>query len=143
MLEVGAPDLPSYPISMIIGDNAEMKVSILESKYVDFENIDVAPSKGNFSRKINPDDVPYTYGDMYQQDAYYPAQMASLEKPYIIRDFRGQNTLVYPYAYNPVTKTLRVYTYIRISVNKVGENGVNQKLSTRKNNTITSEFPDK
>lgn len=140
MLVAGMPDLPLYSISMIIGDKAEMKVSVLESEYVDFENINVAPSKGNFSRKINPDDVPFTYSDIYHQDAFYPAQMVSLEKPYIIRDFRGQNMLVYPYAYNPVTKILRVYTYLRVSVKKVGENGVNQKVGFRKNNIIASEF---
>ena len=55
----GAPNLPMYPISMIVGDNAEMEVSIVKSEYVDFENIEVAPSKGNFSRQINPEDVPY------------------------------------------------------------------------------------
>ena len=140
MLVAGAPDLPLYPISMIIDDVAEMEVSILKSEYVDFENINVAPSKGNISRDINPDDVPFVYGDVYQYDAFYPAQMVSLEKPYIIRDFRGQNMLVYPYAYNPVTKILRVYTYLRISVKKVGDNGINQKVSYRKNNIITSEF---
>ncbi|MBR5214730.1 MAG: hypothetical protein IKV80_00725, partial [Bacteroidales bacterium] len=62
MLVAGAPDLPMYPISMIIGNTAEMKVSVVESSYVDFENVEVAPSKGNFSREINPNDVPYIYG---------------------------------------------------------------------------------
>ena len=140
MLEAGSPDLPLYSIPIIIGDKAEMKVSVLKSKYVDFENIEVAPSKGNFSRKINPDDVPYIYGDMYQEDAFYPAQQADLEKPYIIRDYRAQNLMVYPYAYNPVTKTLRVYTELTFSVNKVGDNGINQKDRPKRNNVVTSEF---
>ena len=140
MLVAGAPDLPLYPISMIVGDRSEMSASVIDSKYVDFENIEVAPSKGNFSRDINPDDVPYVYDGVYQQNTFYPAQQVRLEKPYIIRDLRGQNLLVYPYAYNPVTKILRVYTELRISVKKVGDNGVNQKVSYRKNNVITSEF---
>ena len=136
MLTKGAPSLPMYPISMIIGDQAEMEVSVIKSNYTDFENIEVAPSKGNFSRQINPDDVEYVYGEMYQQDAFYPATQAALETPYVLRDFRGQNVNVYPYAYNPVTKTLRVYTELRISVKKVSDNGENQK-TVRRNNTIT------
>ena len=140
MQVAGAPDLPLYPIPIIIGDKAEMQASVLNSKYVDFENVEVAPSKGNFSRNINPDDVPFIYGDMYQQDAFYPAQQMNLEKPYVIRDYRGQNLVVYPYAYNPVTKTLRVYTDLTISVKKVGDNGINQKVSSRRNNAVTSEF---
>ena len=136
----GAPNLPMYPISMIVGDQAEMEVSVIKSEYVDFENVEVAPSKGNFSRQINPDDVPYTYGDMYQEDAFYPAQQALLGDPYILRDFRGQNVMVYPYSYNPVTKTLRVYTYLRIEAKKVSDNGVNQKLNRKRNNSVSPEF---
>ena len=140
MLIAGAPDLPMYPISMIIGNTAEMKVSVIESSYVDFKNIEVAPSKGNFSREINPEDVPYVYGEMYQQDEFYPAQAAALDNPYILRDFRGQNVMVYPYAYNPVTKTLRVYTDLRLSIKKVSDNGVNQKVATRRSNSISPEM---
>lgn len=136
MLVKGAPDLPMYPISMIIGDKAEMEVSVVKSNYVDFESVEIAPSKGNFSRQINPDDVEYVYGEMYQQDAFYPAQQAVLEAPYILRDFRGQNVMVYPYAYNPVTKTLRVYTEMRLAVKKVSDKGENVKKS-RRNNVIT------
>ncbi len=135
----GAPNLPMYPISMIVGDRAEMEVSVLKSKYVDFENVEVAPSKGNFSRQINPDDVPYTYGDMYQQDAFYPAEQVTLGEPYILRDFRGQNLMVYPYSYNPVTKTLRVYTYLRIEAKKISDDGDNQKVNRRRNNKIAPE----
>ena len=139
MLIAGAPDLPMYPIPIVIGDKAEMKVSIVKSEFVDFENVEVAPSKGNLSREINPDDVPYTYGEMYQQDAFYPAMPARLEDPYILRDFRGQNLMVYPYSYNPVTKTLRVYTDLRIAVKKVSDNGINQKIAKRNNGTVSPE----
>ncbi len=140
MLVAGAPDLPMYPIPMIIGNTAEMKVSIVKSSYVDFGNVEVAPSKGIFSREINPEDVPYVYGDVYQQDDFYPTQPAALDAPYILRDFRGQNLMVYPYAYNPVTKTLRVYTDLRLSVKKVSDNGLNQKVATRRSNVVSPEM---
>lgn len=135
MLQAGAPDLPMAPISVIIGDQAEMQVNVVKSSYVDFENVEVAPSKGNFSRQIDPEDVPYTYGEMYQQNAFWPATQAYLEAPYILRDFRGQNIMVRPFAYNPVTKTLRVYTQMTIAMTKVSDNGENQKAA-RKSNTI-------
>ncbi len=135
MLIAGAPDLPMAPIPAIIGDQAEMTVNVVKSTYVDFENIEVAPSKGNFSRQINPEDVPFTYGEMYSQDAFWPATQAYLEAPYILRDFRGQNIMVQPFAYNPVTKTLRVYTHMTIAMTKVSDNGENQKIN-RRSNTI-------
>ena len=140
-LEAGAPQLSYDVIPVMIGDMAEMNVAVVNSTYVDFENMDVVSSKGNFSRKINPDDVPYTYGEMYSQNAFWPASQVTLDAPYIIRDFRGQNIVVRPFAYNPVTKTLRVYTSMTIAMTKVSDNGENQKLA-RKNNTVktTSEF---
>ena len=134
-LEAGAPQLPFEVIPVMIGDLAEMTVSVTNATYVDYENVEVAPSKGNFSRQINPEDVPYTYGEMYSQNAFWPAAQATLEAPYIIRDFRGQNIWVRPFAYNPVTKTLRVYTSMTIAMTKVSDNGENQKIA-RKSNTI-------
>jgi Peptidase family C25, C terminal ig-like domain./Peptidase family C25./Propeptide_C25. len=135
MLEAGAPDLPMFAIPVIIGDVAEMNVSISNAKYTDFHDVAIAPSKGNFSRQINPDDVPYTYGSMYQKDAFYPTAQAYLEDPYILRDFRGQNIMVVPFAYNAITKTLRVYHSLTIEMTKVSNNGENQK-NTRKSNFI-------
>ena len=134
-LEAGAPQLPYDVIPVMIGDMAEMNVSVINSNYVDYENVEVAPSKGNISRQVNPEDVDYTYGDMYQQNAFWPAAQATLDAPYIIRDFRGQNIVVRPFAYNPVTKTLRVYTNMTIAMTKVSDNGENQKAA-RKSNTI-------
>ncbi|MGN0033741.1 MAG: C25 family cysteine peptidase [Candidatus Limimorpha sp.] len=141
MLEAGAPDLPMEAIPAIIGDNAEMTVSVVKSSYVDIENVEIAPSKGNFSRQINPEDVPYKYGEMYGQNAFYPSTPAYLEAPYILRDFRGQNIMVRPFAYNAVTKTLRVYTKMTIAMTKVSDKGENQKLVRRSNEIKScSEF---
>ena len=69
MLEAGAPDLPQFPVPAIIGDMAEMKVTVTESEFTDYQNVAIAPSKGNFSRQIDPETVPYTYGAMYGRDA--------------------------------------------------------------------------
>ena len=135
MLEEGAPDLPLFAIPVLIGDMAQMEVSVKDAKYQDFEGVEVAPSKGNLSRQINPDDVPFRYGEAYTQNRFYPAAQARLDEPYILRDFRGQNILVYPITYNPVTKTLRVYTQLTLSMHKTGENGSNVKQSRRTSQT--------
>ncbi len=133
--QAGEPNLPMTGIPAIIGDRARMNVRIVDAQYRDFENIEVAPSKGDFSRQIDPATVPYTYGECYNQDAFFPANNVGLYEPYIIRDFRGQNMVVYPYAYNPVTKTLRVYYDMTIEMYKVDDNGENV-METRKSNTV-------
>lgn len=131
MLEEGAPDLPLFAIPVLIGDRAEMAVCVKDAKYQDFEGIEVAPSKGNLSREVNPDEVPFRYGDAYAQNSFFPGFQAQLDQPYILRDFRGQNILVYPFAYNPVTKTLRVYTQLTLTMHKISDNGSNAKLSRK------------
>ena len=133
--QAGEPNLPMTGIPAIIGDRARMNVRIVFAQYRDFENIEVAPSKGDFSRQIDPATVPYTYGECYNQDAFFPANNVGLYEPYIIRDFRGQNMVVYPFAYNPVTKTLRVYYDMTIEMYKVDDNGENV-MEARKSNTF-------
>ena len=133
-LEAGAPELPTFPIPTIIGDFAEMTVDVIDASFTDY-TMSIAPSKGNLSRQVNPEDVPYTYGEMYQQDTFWPAAQATLDAPYILRDFRGQNIVVRPFAYNPVSHVLRVYTSMTIEMTKVSDNGENPK-ATRKSNTV-------
>ena len=85
MLEEGAPDLPLYAVPVLIDDMAEMEVRVKESRYQDFEGIEVAPSKGNLSRQVDPDEVPFRYGEAYTQNRFFPGTQASLDAPYILR----------------------------------------------------------
>ena len=138
--QAGEPDLPMFVLPTIVGDQALMQVSIAEATYEDYENIEIAPSKGNFPRSINPDDVPYTYGEAYQRNAFFPAQLAKLDEPYIHRDVRGQNIIVTPYQYNPVTKTLRVYTHMVLNMVNVGNDDRNIIEHRAKAFTLDPEF---
>ena len=136
----GEPDMPMTGIPVMIGDKARMDVRVIDAQYTDYEGIEVAPSKGDFPRTIDPATVPYTYGDCYSQDAFFPANNVGLYEPYIIRDFRGQNMAVYPFAYNPVTKTLRVYYDMTLEMYKVDDNGINT-METRRSNVVKMD-PD-
>ncbi len=127
IVEAGQPAVPSFPVRVMIGDNADMRVKVLSSEYTDYHNVEMAPSKGDFPRSINPDDVPYTYGEVYDNDAFFPAEVVTLNDSYIHRDVRGQNIIVTPFTYNPQTKTLRVYHHIVMSMYKVGETAENVK----------------
>lgn len=136
MLEEGSPDLPLFAIPMLIDDLAKMRVEVDKAQYQDFEDIEIAPSKGNLSREIDPETVPYPYGVAYSIDQFFPGFQAQLDKPYILRDYRGQNILVYPFAYNPVTKTLRVYTQLTLTMKKMSDRGGNNPKLSHKSNKI-------
>ena len=129
----GEPNMPMTGIPVIIGDRARMDIRVVDAQYMDFEGIEVAPSKGDFSRQIDPATVPYTYGECYSHDAFFPASNIGLYEPYIVRDFRGQNMVVYPFAYNPVSKTLRVYYNMTVEMYKVNDKGENAFEARRSN----------
>ena len=63
--KAGEPNVPMTGIPVMIGDKARMSTRIVDAQYMDFENIEIAPSKGDFSRQIDPATVPYTYGECY------------------------------------------------------------------------------
>ena len=50
ILKQGAPDIHKISRSIIIPDDADMKIEILSSEFTEFENISIAPSKGNLTR---------------------------------------------------------------------------------------------
>ena len=137
--EAGEPKLPLFAIPAIVGDRQHYSIRVVDAQYIDYP-MEVAPSKGDFPRTINPDDVPYTYGDAYSTDAFFPTQNVGLYDPYILRDFRGQNMVVYPFAYNPVTHTLRVYYNMTVEMYADGQQGENT-LSRRSNEVkMDAEF---
>ena len=125
ILQKGAPDLPKMTASVIIPDLASMQLEVLDAEYQDFENIFIAPSKGNLYRNIDPSTVPYEFGTAYTTNAFFPGDLAGTRDPYIVRDYRGQTIIAYPFQYNPVTRTLRVYTDITVKISSIGGTGMN------------------
>ncbi len=140
ILEKGAPDLPKFTKSIIIPDKGSTKIDIIYSDFYELQNINIAPSKGNFTRDKDPASIPYEYGKSYTKDSFFPNNLTKLNKPYILRDFRGQAVHVYPFSYNPITKILRVYKEITIKISYLKEKGQNEFTRTSKLNKIAKEF---
>ena len=140
IMEEGKPDLAKLTTTIIIPDTDEMEINVVSKRYEEFTDVAVAPSKGHFTRDINPDDVPFTYGEAYETDAFWPGDLAQLEDPFIMRDFRGQTVTIFPYQYNPVSQTLRVYTDIVVEVTPTGREGQDALHRTRDIITLEPEF---
>ncbi|MBN2446754.1 MAG: hypothetical protein JXO22_08510 [Phycisphaerae bacterium] len=123
--QLGTPDLANVCRSVIIPDDAEMELRVIAAEYSEITEIDVAPSKGPLPRTIDPATVPYAFGKAYETDAFFPGPIASLREPYILRDYRGVVIDLNPLQYNPVTRTLRVYSSVTIELVPVGPAQVN------------------
>lgn len=140
LLEAGAPELPRVCRSVIIPDRARMELRVVSTSYQDFAGYNVAPSKGNLSRAIDPASVAYQFGPEYEQDAWFPAEVAMHEDPYILRDYRGMVVVFHPVQYNPVTHTLRVHDQITIELVPNGPGTVNVIERAAAPAAVVSEF---
>jgi hypothetical protein len=141
LLYKGAPDMPKLTTSVIIPDKAATNIEVIYNDYIEIENIDIAPSKGSLLRTQDPDQVPYTYGEVYNQNRFFPEPKATLSDPFIIRNYRGISVTAFPFRYNPVQKTLRIYTDITVQINHTEGKSVN-KLQQNKNLRVTDDFRD-
>ena len=137
IMEKGSPDLPKISSSIIIPDKSKMKINVSNSEYEEYLNVNIAPSKGNLTRDVNPESIPFTINDDYKENKFYPGDLVELGDPYILRDVRGQGVNFYPVQYNPVTKVLRVYSKIDITISTdsgLGINTLDRKSSIVKTN---------
>ncbi|NOX86881.1 MAG: hypothetical protein GXO86_13110, partial [Chlorobi bacterium] len=140
LLKKGAPELPLFATSLIIPDEAGMKVEVVSSAYKEYNNVLIVPSKGNLTRDIDPATVPYRFGKQYDTDAFYPGKTALLSNPYIIRDYRGLALKIQPFQYNPVTRVLRVYYDITVKVSENGRSTVNVLQREKPLTGVNSQF---
>ncbi len=140
LLIKNAPDLLKLTASVIIPNKSLMTVEVISSNYKDFKNINIAPSKGNLTRDIDPANIPYAYGKVYNENKFYPGKLSELRDPFIMRDYRGQTIIIYPFQYNPVSKTLRVYYDLTIEISEKNQNGKNQLSKNKTSNSVSSEF---
>ncbi len=126
--EKGAPALPYFTALVMIDPkkNVSFKVSRSEAEVIPLD-MPVAPSKGNFTRDVDPSSVPYTYGETYTKDAWYPSddKLVAMDSPFIFRDIRGVRLLVNPVQYNPVQNKIRIHRNFTVTVEYVDGKGVN------------------
>lgn len=123
-LEAGYPQLPILARSVIIPNSARMELSLVGSEYIEL-TLPVAPSKGNLTRDIDPDSVPYSFADLYNGTGSWPESTSYLTEPFILRDYRGITVRFQPFEYFPATQTLRVYTKLQVALDNSGTDYTN------------------
>jgi hypothetical protein len=116
LMEKGAPDLPMFRKSIIISDEKGVSYRIIETEYVTKKLGSLAPSKGHFTRNIEPSSVPYVFSKIFELDEFYPNTNFSLSSPYIVRDLRGVTMQFNPIQYNPVSKELKICTRLVVDI---------------------------
>ncbi len=116
IMEKGNPQIPTYHNSVVIPDNAMMNFRVVNQEYYEISTKAIMPSKGHFTRDIDPNSVPYTFNNIYNQDTWFPSNNIDLKEPYIVRDLRGMTIQFNPVQYNPKKGILRIYTKYTIEL---------------------------
>ncbi|MBN1356645.1 hypothetical protein JXA40_10335 [bacterium] len=113
--DVGCPELPVIVRSIMVPLDSKLDLRVTAREYQDI-HLPVAPSKGFIPMGRDPADISCKFGEPYRVNAFYPDHPVRMGEPYIFRDVRGVAVSVCPFAYNPVSKTLRVYHRLEIVI---------------------------
>lgn len=126
----GFPDLPvlSYLIAIPATGGVELDVSVSGERVL--SGFDVLPA-APFARMGEESEEALRDAEMYATDAVYPAAVASVGEPAVMRDLRLVQVRVFPVRYNPVERTLVAADRIEISLRFAGGEGVNPKRVIR------------
>jgi len=120
--EAGAPDLPGLGRFLAIPEGAQATVRITGSRLEIVSDVEIAPAA--VIPKETEDGLVHERNQaIYTANAFYPAQIVRLSD---VRQVRGVDAVILgvsPFQYNPVTRELRVYRDLEISVEITGGNG--------------------
>ncbi|MCF7912114.1 MAG: T9SS type A sorting domain-containing protein [Candidatus Cloacimonetes bacterium] len=125
----GEPELPVLRRGLLIDGTSNMSVNVVNLEYQEFDLL-IAPAKGPVSFAEDYDLIPYTFGEVYTQDAFYPGIVAELSEPYIMRDYRGIDLQINPVQYNPVTGKVRIYTRLEVELYADGQSSINVRTES-------------
>ncbi|MBD3367126.1 MAG: hypothetical protein GF405_02985 [Candidatus Eisenbacteria bacterium] len=120
LLIAGDPDLPVVSASLVIPDDARMRVRVLDETFVELGPAALAPSKGSLPRSVDPRTVDHVFSDVFERNAWYPEALVELGEPFIMRDVRGTTVRMHPVRWNPATGALRVWTSVTFAVETDG-----------------------
>ncbi len=137
----GEPEIPIYRKSVVIPDLTAMNFRILSEETEVIPIGKIIPSKGHYTRDIDPNSIPYTFGEVYQKDEYYPGYIVKLDDPYIVRDLRGMTVQINPLQYNPVRNELKIYKKLTVELYAdPSKQVINPFYRTRALTKVSNEF---
>ena len=113
----GFAELPMLNATLQLNNDNDVQIAIEEGKYIDIKlKNPMLPSRGTIYRQQDPKSIPYVIATESKVNAWYPENIAESAEPFIFRDTRGVNVYAYPFRYNAVTNTLRVYKSFKVIV---------------------------
>ncbi len=118
----GHPNLPAESRMMAIPHGATATLNVISFETETIHNVNIAPALRIQAESEEPDMNYVKDMAIYSKDAFYPAEPFVMGNSYI-RGVDAVTVSITPFQYNPVTKELKVFTNIELSVTFEGGNG--------------------
>ena len=118
----GAPNLPVESRMMAIPQGSQATLNVVSFETETLHNVNIAPALRIQSENEEPDMNYVKDMAVYGKNAFYPENPFVMGKSYI-RGVDAVTVSITPFQYNPVTKELRVYTNVELSVEFEGGSG--------------------
>ncbi|MFA8434719.1 MAG: C25 family cysteine peptidase [Marinifilaceae bacterium] len=122
MGQVGAPALPMRNDMLVISKSVRPSVELVDAEYVEYSGYNVYPAlELPFDTEGAPAPQFQKDPDVYGRDAFFPEKVVDIVSDQIMKEARMLRVQVRPVQFNPVTKTLRVYSKLVYKVHKGAE----------------------
>lgn len=118
-LIAGSPDLPKFTALLQVPGDQEFVAEVVDGQYEDLRGLDIAPSKGNLLRTVDPGSVPYVFGNAYAKSGFFPSATVSLRPVFRQRELHGLPVWIQPLQYDASSRTLRRYSSLTIRIRPV------------------------
>lgn len=111
LMEKGYPMVPMLSKLVKLQHDCEIKMEVVSKEEADVKLCaPIVPSKGHFTRDIDPESVPFEFGPIYKTDVFWPEEkdQFQMSKPFEFRDVCGVRVQILPLRANHVQMTMKV-----------------------------------
>jgi len=129
--EKGFAELPFINANIQLNPVNNVSLAFNGLSYTEYQlDFPLVPSRGVIYRNQDPAQIPYEIAPESVIDSYFPGPIAQNTEPFIIKDVRGTTVYFYPFQYNAVTQTLRVFTEAEVILTENSDEPVNPLYQT-------------
>lgn len=119
--DYGKAELPVVSFHVAVPQGAEVDLNYEVSDYTLLQDYYIYPSQPPKPETDGYDDPPFTINEsFYSRDDYYPSSIVEVSPIKLMRGCRMVMVSIFPFVFNPVAESLKVYDEISVDIDFVG-----------------------
>ncbi len=121
--ETGKPGLPVEATLIAFPPNNRLTAEIIESKFELVEGMNIAPiPEEKYDEDGNAEIIyNFNYSFYNTEISFYPSKIVKIDQPAMFRNQVVSKLTLHPMQYQPVTKTVKLFTHLTIRIRFINE----------------------